>query len=278
MDKKTILLTGATGFIGKTILNELRKEKIETAYIPHEVLKDLSTLTAVLGECQPTVIIHMAAYGNIITQSDDDETIQANYINLYNLLKASKDVEYEMFVNFSTSSVSLPHDTFYSATKAAGERLCHAYANKYNKNILSVRPFTVIGVGEPPQHLIPTLIRSCLEGERIQFVGEPVHDFIGVNDFVDALRIVIEGWNLKGEVEIGTGIKTTNEEILKIVESVTGKKANIIRVDNMRNYDTMDWVSNPVLIRKLGWRQQETITTIVTDMVNDYVKRRKIKK
>lgn len=269
MKKVKILLTGSKGFIGTHLKNRLEKD-VELLCVDHIMLKNPGILKGIVMNFQPTIIIHMSAYGNIINQQDDEETIQANYMNLYNLLEASKYVDYEMFVNFSTSSVVLPVETFYSATKAGGERLCKAFASKYGKNIVSVRPYTVIGTGEPKEHLIPTLIRSCLEGTRMNFVGSPVHDFIGVDDFVSALKLIIEDWNLKGVIDIGTGVKTTNEEILVAVEAVTGKRANITRVDNMRNYDTTEWVADPTIIRKLGWKQTEKIGDIIVKMVDAY--------
>jgi len=263
--KTKILITGSGGFIGKALVSQL--EGVSVLKVPHVHLKNAERLRSIVMNFDPTVIIHMAAYGNLASQTDEDEIVQANYTNLFNLLKASKYSNYEMFVNFSSSSVMLPNETLYSATKAGGERLCRSWSVKHNRNVLSVRPYTVIGVGEPQEHLIPTLIRSCLYGEAMPFVGSPVHDFINVNDFVAALRLIVEGWHLRGEIEIGTGVKTSNEQILKIVEKVTGKKANIERVDNLRSYDTTNWKADPTIIKSLGWEPEFTIEDTIRQMV-----------
>lgn len=264
-----VLITGANGFIGSHLLQRLLEDVVEVRAIPHQILRNFDLLKGVVFEYQPSIIIHLAAYGNLITQQDDDETIQANYINLHNLLKATKDIDYEMFVNFSTSSVSLPVETMYSSTKASGERLCRAYAQKYLKPIVSVRPYTVIGTGEPSIHLIPTLLRSCLTGEKMRFVGEPVHDFIGVDDFVEAIRLIIEQIEIPSIIEIGTGIKTSNREILQIVEEVVGKKANIIEVRGLRSYDVQGWVADPAIIKSLGWEQRQSIRDIIEEMYGE---------
>ena len=262
-----ILITGGHGFLGSNLIHQLEHDGATHLAITHDVLEDYSMLKPIVDTFKPSAIVHLAAYGNLIHQQEDDKIIQANITNLHNLLKATKDIEYEIFVNVSTSSVNLPVQTMYSATKSAGEKLCQAYATKYQKQIVSIRPYTVIGIGEPEEHLIPTLIRSCLEGEKMRFVGSPVHDFIGVNDFIDAIRLIIQNYNFSGVVEVGTGIQTSNEQVLSIVEKVTGKKANITRVDNMRSYDTKTWVADPTLIKSLGWEQKETITDIVEKMV-----------
>lgn len=269
--KPKLLLTGANGFIGQNLVRRLEND-VELLPLPHKILPDLDKLTAVVRAFDPTVIVHMAAYGNLASQLDEDETIQANYHNLYNLLKAARGRNYQAFINFSSSSALLPKHTLYSATKLAGEALCQAWATKYNRNIISVQPYTVIGVGEPKEHLIPTLIRSCMKGDKMPFVGAPVHDFISVDDFITALKLIIEDWHMKGTIPIGTGVKTTNEEILKIVEKVTGKKANIVRVDKLRNYDNMKWVADPTIINSLGWKPKSTIEDTITQMVLQYEK------
>ncbi len=263
---KTAIVTGS-GFIGKHLTNALLKDGVEVLEVSHQQLRDPDYLIKI-KLYKPDLIFHTSAYGNIITQQDETETLQANYYDLYTLLQATKNILYEVFINFSSSSTLLSYETFYSATKGAGERLCKAFATKYNKNIISVQPYTVVGTGEHEGHLIPRLIRSCLKGEKMQFVGSPVHDFIGVNDFLEAIKLIIEKYYLGGNVEIGTGIKTSNEEILKLIEEITGKKANIIRVGQLRAYDTMDWKANNVIISSLGWVQKETLRDIIKGMID----------
>ena len=157
----------------------------------------------------------------------------------------------------------------YSATKAGGERIVSAFVNKYQKPVVSVRPLTVIGKGEQGNHLIPTLIRSCQTEEAMMFVGEPVHDYIGVDDFLDGVMLVLEhAKELKGKhIDIGTGIKTTNETVKEIVEKVTDRKANIERTHSLRPYDSFDWVANPEVIQFLGWKQKQTVEEIIRGMV-----------
>lgn len=265
-----VVISGATGFIGQHLVKRLEKDGMQVYTIPHEKLKNPTFLKSHFSIFQPSIIFHLSSYGNLIHQQDDAEIIQANVNNLFNLLEASRGIEYTNFINFSTSSVTLPVQTMYSATKLAGEAICNVYAHKYGKSITSVRPYTVIGVGEHSEHLIPTLIRSCLTGEKMRFVSEPTHDFIGVNDFIDAISLIIQNYYLKGEViDIGTGVKTSNREVLNMVEKVTGKKANILPVESMRSYDTDDWVADNIIIKELGWKQKESLEQIITKMVHE---------
>lgn len=262
------IVTGSNGFIGKHLVSRLGADGVDILPIERKMFKAPNLLRDIVIAFQPALIFHLSAYGNLIHQTDDIETIQANITNLFNLLLASRDVEYTNFINFSTSSVMLPTKTMYSATKASGEEICKAFASKYQKPITSIRPFTVIGRGEHQEHLIPTLIRSCMLGEKMRFVADPTHDFIGIDDFIDAIRAIIQNYYTSGKIiDIGTGIKTTNQEVLELVEKVTQKKANIIPVKSMRAYDNNNWVANPAIIQSLGWKQKQSLETVIADMV-----------
>jgi dTDP-glucose 4,6-dehydratase len=181
----------------------------------------------------------------------------------------TRNIPYKGFLNFSSSSVTLPYETFYSATKAAGERLVRAFVNKYDKPVFSVRPYTVIGVGEQSEHLVPKLIHSCLTQSEMPFVKDATHDFIGVNDLCNAVITLMQyADKLKGQiVDIGTGVSTTNNEVLKIVEKLTKKKANIKLVKSLRPYDTKDWKADPGVLELLGWIPHK-LESIIEDMVN----------
>lgn len=267
------LCTGSSGFIGSHLVSWLQSDGVEVLKVKHEALQDPVCLKETIEKFAPNLIFHLAAYGNLINQTDIKQTYKSIVDNLFNLLLASRGIEYTNFINFSTSSVGLGVQTMYSATKAAGEKLCSGFAAVYGKPITSIRPFTVIGTGEPAQHLIPTLIRSCLTGQSLRFVQDPTHDFIGVADLIRAIKLIIQGYYLKGEViDIGTGISTSNQEILRLVEKVTGKKANITLVNQMRSYDNNKWVANPAVIKSLGWKPQESIEDIIKEMVEVYGK------
>ena len=264
------VLTGM-GFIGTHLYKRLSDDGVQVYHIPHDKLHDKVYLKDLFSELQDVdIIVHMASYGNLAYQIDVEETVKANIVALVNLLEATRAVNYRSFINFSSSSTLLPTDTMYSVTKRAGEDICKVYAKKYNKPIISVLPYTVIGLGEPREHLIPQLIESCLFGKKIPFVSRPVHDFIGVNDFIEAIKLLIEKYYRKDEVEIGTGKQLSNEQILKMVEKATGKSANIERTASLRSYDTGKWVANPVIIKSIGWKQKQTIQQVIDEMVKTY--------
>ena len=184
--------------------------------------------------------------------TENDKILQANIIDLIHVLQEAVKHEFKSFVFISTSSVKLKVQTMYSRTKKAAEEILLAFMENYEVPICIVRPLSITGVGEQPQHLIPTLINSCMTGELVNFVPNSVHDFIDVEDVVDGILNLSDN-RARGIFELGSGIKYTNQEVLKIVEKATGKKANINVVNSLRSYDNMDWVSQNFKARGYGW-------------------------
>jgi nucleoside-diphosphate-sugar epimerase len=250
-------ISGSNGFIG----GHLKKVLIDPICVPHQ---ELSTFTP-----QPYDYFYfLSSYGNLADQGDVEETIKANLSDVVEILNKS-DKNFKSFVYFSSSSVKLPRQTVYSRAKRAAEEVLLSYIESQQLPICIIRPFSVTGVGEQSKHLIPTLIRSCLLGERINFVPEPTHDFIDVSDVIDGI-INLSYNKAKGIFELGSGKKYSNDEVLKIVERETGKKANINIVPSLRDYDNKDWVSTNFRSRSWGWLPKKPLEKSIREMVKDF--------
>lgn len=264
--KKIVYISGSTGFIGSHLVKTLSDRDIEIVRIPREFLYFPVNLKKLFKRRKPDYIYHLAAYGNIANQKEISEIFKANLICTFNLLQAVKDIHFKTLINVSTSSVLLPHQTIYSATKFGAEQLCKAFFDEYHKPIITVRPFSVIGKGEQKSHLIPKLIKSCLNGEKMPFNPYPVHDFIDVRDLIEGIEMVIKNENkFAGKaIGIGTGIQRSNQEVLEIVEKITKKKANLEFIDNIRSYDTQNWYAKNDDIKINKYSLQDTIN----DMLN----------
>lgn len=264
-----IAITGSHGFIGSNLVKRLTDIGDEVVPISHEYFEDNELLSKLLTP-DTDYIFHLAAYGNKYDQENENRMIYSNINVLNRLIQLAKHIPYNGFINFSSSSVMLPYETMYSATKGAGERIVKALVNKHGKPIVNVRPFTVIGKGDNPDHLVSKLVNSCITEDQMLFVGAPVHDYISVDDFIDAVLLVAENAEkLKGQtIDIGTGVQTTNEEVFNIVRRVMNKIPRVNRVDTMRPYDTFKWVANPEVIQSLGWKQKQSIEDVVRSLIS----------
>lgn len=259
---KEYAISGVGGFIGGAFHERLTRDGQSVKRIGRYALPVPNT----------DVFVDCASYGNLHGQNDIADIYFANTERAINLVLENKNTDYMAYVVLSSSSVGLPVQTYYSASKRAMEEFVEIYARETGKPVVVVRPYSITGVGEQPNHLIPTLIRAAHTGKTIPFVPEPVHDFLDVDNFVDAVLKISENVeSLKGQiVPVGSGKQYTNQQVLEIVEKTTTSKVNTEIVDNLRIYDTKEWVADTTLIRSLGWEPTKTIDDSIREMVEEY--------
>lgn len=267
------LLTGANGFIGSHISQELKKRGYTVIPLIHENLTNVTFLTRFTEEISPKIIIHCAGYGNHSTQTSETEMVLSNILMLQNLIEATKQLKYSAFINVSTSSVygrtrlpmkehlPLNGESMYAATKIAGEKIAKHYAQTYKLPIVTVRPFSVYGEGEADFRFIPTIVKSIVTGERFPLDPLSNHDWIYVKDFVRGVMYAVEyAVKLRGqELNIGTGEQHTNKEVVDMLSAAAGKKANYSFSPRMRAYDGSNWTAHIKKLESLGFRQHYDI-------------------
>jgi len=248
--KLKYLITGHTGFIGKSLLERLEGDIFT---IGREWQYDL-TIPEKIKLFRPDYIIHCAA-----EIKDSSKTFESNILMTNWLLENTLNINYKAFVNIGSSSeygsTNLPMSekdllkprTMYEATKGASTLLCQGYANEYNKPIVTVRPFSVYGIHEPERRLIPTLFRN-FKTNTISQISLGVHDFIYIDDFIDGVLSVLysEEELIKGDiVHFGSGIQYSNLEVFNIIKSIFNSNLEYRKINNIFNiYDSLNWVAD----------------------------------
>jgi len=246
--------TGASGFIGSRLCDRLEGH-VEA--IPNQ---QLST-HRFQGHRR---FFWLSTYGNLTGQESSQRLWESNVRDVVTVLdKLLENPPYSHFLFVSTSSVLIPVQTPYSRSKRAIEEVLMAMPNFPS---CIVRPYSVTGVGEQRQHLIPTLIRSCFEGEPMEFVPDATHDYIDVEDVVTGLMILSK-IEARGIYEFGNRIAISNEEVRRLVEDVTGRKANIVSVGKLREYDNQDWCCKTP---NDYWQPTKSLRQSIIEMVEQY--------
>ena len=261
MTSKTILITGATGFIGSCIAHKLvnmnydvhitkreqsniwRIRNIINRIIPHDVdLIDSERVEKLIKESKPDIIIHTAIYGGRPYQKDIKKIIMTNFIGTVNLINACKKVGFELFVNTGSSSEygikskPMTEDAIlepineYGVSKAAGSLYCQVVARREKIPIVTLRIFSPYGYYDHKARLIPSVIMSCLAKKNPEIIyPNCVRDYIFVEDIVDAYIKVIETSNIIGEIfNIGYGKQHSMREVGEIIVKLTGSKVRLI--------------------------------------------------
>lgn len=254
----TSYVTGANGFLGRHLVAKLTGETIK---IPHERISTFEFVDF-------SKFFFLSTYGNMAEhQGEVGKILRANIMDLAHVIESilRYKLNCDLFMFVSSSSVNLPVQTPYSQTKQMSEWMLGAT----KLPVCIVRPFSVTGVGEQEQHLIPTLIRSCMEGEPMDFVPDAVHDFVDADDVAQGLINLAER-KAVGIFEFGSGASFTNKAVLDLVEAATGKKANIREVKNLRAYDNKKWCCKDFRAQQFGWEPKKTLLKSIGEMVEAY--------
>ena len=239
------VMTGYNGFIGSRL-----GRKIDTKFISHDRITYGHRYSS-------DKFFFLSTYGNMAHHTDYRMMVKSNVTDLITIISGT----HNWFCYMSSSSVTLPVQTPYSRTKRAAEEILQALPEL--KSCI-VRPYSVTGVGEQKEHLIPTLIRSCMEGEEMPFDPSPVHDFIDVEDVVDGL-ILLADRQVQGLFEFGSGIPVSNQQVREIVEIACDKKANVKITSGLRDYDNDYWCC-----RQPQFKPSKTLFQSISEMVEAY--------
>lgn len=204
----TIFLTGATGFVGRHVLNDLLSKGFNVVALCRENNADLvksEKITWIKGSLGSVseedlkgsdVIIHIAAAGVIPGQNDFDEIYKTNFTDFVSLLKKAKNAsikrvvvagtcseygsESEKYENVPIEASLNPIDS-YGASKAAATIAAKAFAVEYGLELIILRLFHVYGEGESENRFWPSLKASALSGKDFHMTsGEQIRDFTPV--------------------------------------------------------------------------------------------------
>ena len=188
-----LLLTGATGFIGKNLVNDLKANNIDFKCLlrrtpSNEALAKKLSLNAIYGALEDItalsvatreidIVIHLAA---MLHTSDKTDLKIANVDGTNNLLKACKQNNVKKFI-FISSYLALPQfSNYYGVTKRQGEELVKSSGIEY----VILRPTMVYGRNDHYLSMLSSMIKKCklvpLPGN---FNLQPVH----VNDISKAI-------------------------------------------------------------------------------------------
>ncbi|HEY3165943.1 MAG TPA: NAD-dependent epimerase/dehydratase family protein, partial [Candidatus Binatia bacterium] len=165
------------------------------------------------------------------------------------LLEAAKELKLTKFVYASTSSVYGDTDDLpmreeggtrpispYGATKLAAEHLCHLYWKAFDVPTVSLRFFTVYGPRQRPDMFFHIFMRALLRGDEVPLYddGEQTRDFTFCADIVDG-ALAAAFYPGQGEVfNLGGGSQVSILNAIALVETMSGRKANLKRFDRQK--------------------------------------------
>jgi NAD dependent epimerase/dehydratase len=265
---KSVLVTGADGFIGSHLVEALLKHGCKVrAFVYYNSFNSWGWIDTLSKEQQANidvfagdirdpngvkqamkgcdVVFHLAALIAIpFSYHSPDSYVDTNIKGTLNVLQAAREHNTERVLITSTSEVYgtaqyTPIDekhpfqgqSPYSATKIAGDRLAESFYRSFQTPIVIVRPFNTYGPRQSARAVIPTVITQLLTGETELKLGSltPTRDFNYVKDTAQGFIALAEADAAVGqEINIATGIEHSIADVAKQLIAEINPAANIL--------------------------------------------------
>lgn len=258
---RTILLTGATGFLGSHLLEALvdqsfkvlviKRSSSDVWRIKHLLHKvecfdiDVFPLSEVFKAHKIDCVVHLATdYKKTHSFHDITPLLQTNISFGVELLELAAQNQTKSFLYMSTFFVYAPSDSplkesslinplnLYAASKFSFEFFLDYHCKKYGINGITFRLFSPYGPKDQKDKLIPTIVRGALRNNEINLSGPLKRlDFIYTKDIVQALLfgILVPPEKITNHeiFNLGTGISHSIEEIVFKTEEITGNPIKV---------------------------------------------------
>lgn len=237
-----------------------------------------------MGEClekeigDVDYIIHMAAETHVDNSITGPRIfVESNVLGTFEILEfARRQKHLKKMIYFSTDEVFGPapgdkvYDEWdrynstnpYSATKAAGEELCLAWANTYKIPVLITHTMNVFGERQHPEKFIPKTISKVLKGETVQIHASADKRTSGSRFYIHARNVgegvlflmerglVRDKYNIVGEREV------SNLDLARFIAAVVGKPLVYEMVDfhSSRPGHDLRYGLNGAKMTGMGWK------------------------
>lgn len=297
-----IIVTGGAGFIGSHIVEAYlahghevlvidslwehgggRRANVpgQVSFVPMDI-RD-KELGRIFAEFRPEVVSHHAAQHSVaISARDPAYDADVNVVGLINVLENCVKVNARKVIfagsgasfgtpeRFPITEATPQHPTSpYGITKMVGEHYLRFFKEDRGLDFTSLRYGNVYGPRQDPNGeagVISIFIGKFLkhEGVRIDWDGEQTRDYVYVKDVARCNVEALE--NGSGECfVIGTGVKTSVNQIYRMLVEITGFQAPITRAEK-RPGDARDAQFDSSLARRLlGWKPQTALHDGMTE-------------
>jgi NAD dependent epimerase/dehydratase len=263
---KTVLVTGAGGFIGSHLVERLLEEGTDVTALVHynsrndwgmlegvarggeslEIIPGDVTDARAVRSCTEgkDVVFHLAALIGIpYSYRAPESYVATNIRGTLNVMQAALDTGVSRIVHTSTSEVygtaqytpidenhPLQGQSPYSASKIGADKIAESFYCSFDLPVATIRPFNTFGPRQSTRAVIPTIITQALTSDTVRLGSlDPVRDLTYVADTVSAFLRIAESPAAIGEtVNAGSGKGVTIGDLARMILNAVNPEATII--------------------------------------------------
>ncbi len=302
---KRVILTGATGFIGKNTIPELLKNNYEVHALYnntkpieeenvtyHQIdLLDVTKQESLIRDIKPTHLLHFSWYavpGKYWTSFENLKWVQASLklLEIFNKYRGERAVfagtcaEYDWTYGYCSEGVTPTRpSTLYGACKNSLQEMLSHFSKQTGFSSAWGRIFFVYGPFEAESKLIPSVINSLLSKQPAESThGRQVRDFLYVRDVASAFVALLNS-DVEGPVNIASGQPVTLQQIIYTI-------ANKMRARDLLRLGAIQVKEEepPLLVadirrlsREVGWAPAYSLENGIAETIEWWRKHREIK-
>ncbi|HSC29235.1 MAG TPA: NAD-dependent epimerase/dehydratase family protein [Vicinamibacterales bacterium] len=257
---RTMLVTGAAGFIGSPLCARLRshgcrvigyddlsrgrRERLaQDVQLIEGDVRDAARVKHTISAFGPDCVIHLAAMHFIPDCIDrPEETMDVNVEGTRHVLEGCRGSSVRSVVFASSAAVYAPTDRpciedatplrpleVYGESKLAAEQLVRAFHEETGIPMDILRLFNAIGRNETNAHVVPHILESLQRSDVVRLGNiTPRRDYIDTRDVAEAILAVADSCDGLRVFNVGTGVAHSVKEVVEVLGRILGRTITVV--------------------------------------------------
>jgi len=277
--KNEILVTGATGFIGRHLVAALQSQG--------RAVRQHSSAHGDIANCSLPMdsvshVFHLAAKSYVPESWQNPHAFyHTNVMGTVNVLEHCRKnhaslILMSSYVYGQPQRLPIAEDhpvaasNPYSHTKILAEDTAQFYKQHFGLSVLIVRPFNIYGPGQRHSFLIPSIVQQVLDPSvavvRVQDL-RPKRDYLDVGDAV-AFLVAALAAEAHGVFNVGSGHSASVAEVAQLVNHAAGLCKPVVSAEAPRPGEVMDVIADiSPAAAELGWRPRTSLADGIAAVV-----------
>ncbi len=275
---KKILITGASGFIGKSLVKEFKDDNFKIFSFSSKD-GDISLENTWNKMPNANYLIHLAGKTFVPDSWGNPKNfLDINSYSLFNAIKYCKEnncklIYLSSFI-YGNKNMAIDEESElspqnpYALSKLIGENICNFYRRVDKLNVIILRPFNIFGIGQKESFLIPKLIKQIKNGDKIIVMDtKPRRDYLYIKDLTNAIKKSLFYKGNSHIFNVGSGVSHSVEDVINILQKLFKTNLKVESTQERRKMELNETIANIQLANKeLGWHPKYTLESALKEM------------